>query len=149
MAEVLNRTNYCRGQESGLLLQRQVHRDECRAEAQRGRAAGRHHQADPPQASEDRAAGTQGNLLLYITIQYSSLYLGVSKGTGIEKHLFKTCRVGANADDARFFVFKYIFLESCGDRQLFLTAHPQDGAGDSQQGGRKHLAISCFVKRKP
>ena len=60
---------FSRGKEPGLLVQRQVHRDERRAEAQRGRAAGGNHQADPPQAPEDSATRSQGiakKLIFYI-----------------------------------------------------------------------------------
>jgi hypothetical protein len=49
---------------------------------------------------------------------------------------------------------KYVVTEDCGGGQLLLTQDPQDGAGDSQQGHRKHtwqqlfLARTCFWKYK-
>jgi hypothetical protein len=41
------------------------------------------------------------------------------------------------------FVF-YLFSESSGDCQLFVSKNLEDGAGNSQQAGREHMAIRCF-----
>jgi hypothetical protein len=37
-----------------------------------------------------------------------------------------------------------MFSESSGNCQLFISENLEDGAGNSQQAGREHVAISCF-----